>query len=237
MIGCLIFAAVFAVGVAGIEIVTGMSGRKIDTTEGLELIRKAESADVAEIEAKIGQLELQESSGEETRSLKERFASTVVIGDSVTDGFLEYDVLNASSVITETGMNWEEQVARLQEVNPKVVFLTYCASDILDSDGDTDAYSKAYRQRIEDVRRALPAATIFVNSLFAVNTSASTTESRYGALEEYNQALEELCDRLQVGFADNGALELESYYEADGVHFNAAFYPVWAERMAEVASL
>ena len=29
----------------------------------------------------------------------------------------------------------------------------------------------------------------------------------------------------------------DEYYEEDGIHFKANFYPIWAEKMAEVATL
>lgn len=237
VIGCLASAVLLFAVIVGSEIVTGVSGKKIDTSEGLEIIHKAEDSNVTAIETKIQKLEKKESSGEETRSLKERFASTAVFGDEVTEGFIEYDVLNVSSVISGTGMEWKEQVAKLKEVNPKVVFVAYCANDILDSEGDTEAYIKKYRKRVEEIREALPDASIFVNSLLDVNSAAVSVEKQYKKLEDYNQELREMCDKMQIGFTDNSALTLTQYYEEDGIHFKSGFYPVWAERMAEVASL
>lgn len=238
VIACLIVVAVLVIVIAGTELVTGVSGKKTDTAEGLAIITEAESADVAEIETKIQKLEAKESSGkDEERSLKERFASVVVIGDAITEGFLEYDVLNASSVISGASLEWEEQVVRLKEVNPKVIFLTYCADDILESEGNIEAYVQRCRKRVEDVQKAVPGASVFVNSLLSVEKSVVDTEAQYKKLDDYNEALQELCDKLQIGFADNSALEVQQYYEEDGIHFNSEFYPVWAERMSEVASL
>lgn len=237
VIGCLVSVVLLFAVIVGSEIVTGISGKKTDTSEGLEIIHKAEGSNVTEIETKIQKLEEKESSGEETRSLKERFASTVVFGDVVTEGFTEYDVLNVSSVISGTGMEWKEQIAKLKEVNPKIVFVAYCASDILDSEGDTEVYIKKYQKRVEEIRKTLPTASIFVNSLLDVNSAAASAENQYKKLEEYNQDLREMCDKMQIGFTDNSALALTQYYEEDGILFKSGFYPIWAERMAEVASL
>ena len=49
--------------------------------------------------------------------------------------------------------------------------------------------------------------------------------------------LRQMCDDLQLGFIDNTDLVQDQYYEEDGVHFKAEFYPLWADRMAEVAAL
>ena len=36
---------------------------------------------------------------------------------------------------------------------------------------------------------------------------------------------------------DNSDIIEDEYYEEDGIHFKANFYPIWAEKMAEVATL
>lgn len=236
----LVFVAVLLTSIGVAEVIKGRANQGVDTSEGLEIIREAEDADIAEIEVKIQSLEKKDESDRdegEVKSLKERFMSTVVLGDSITESFSENDVLNASSVISNSGMDWEEQMEKLKGVNPKVVFLTYCVDDILESNGDTKAYIKRYKKRIEDVRKMVPEASIFVNSLFPVRQSALAKEAQYKKVEKYNQALQKLCDKLQVGFVDNSSVNRVQYYEADGIHFNAAFYPIWAERMAEVALL
>lgn len=238
VIGGAIAVAVLFLGIAVTEIVKGVSNKGIDTSEGLEIIREAEEANLAEIEVKIQNLEKKsESADDQEKSMKERFNSTVVIGDSIIEGFSENDVLNASSVISNSGMDWEGQLEKLKEVNPKVVFLTYCIDDILDSNGNTKSYIKQFKTRIEDVRKVVPESSVFVNALFPVRQSALKKEPRYNKVDKYNEELSKLCDKLQVGFVDNSSVRTVQYYEEDGVHFNSAFYPIWAERMAEVASL
>ena len=236
----LIFVAVLLTSIGVAEIIRGGSNKEVDTSIGLKIIQEAAEADIAEIEVKIQNLEKRDESDSEegeVKSLKERFMSTVVLGDSITENFVENDVLNASSVISNSGMEWEEQMEKLKEVNPKVVFLTYCVDDILESKGDTKTYVKQYKKRIEDVRKMVPEASVFVNSLFPVHRSAIGKEVQYKKVDKYNQEIQKLCDKLQVGFVDNSSVNTVQYYEADGIHFKAAFYPIWAERMAEVALL
>lgn len=92
----------------------------------------------------------------------------------------------------------------------------------------------------------MPDTKIFVNSIFPVqqSTEADTetgtdteTESDTGSVDDYNTALRELCDKLQIAFVDCTSLVSESDYEADGIHLKADFYPVWAQHMADVAEL
>lgn len=221
--------------------ISGLRKGKTDTTKGLKIIKQAESADVTTIETKIQALEDKEKAeSEDPRSLKEIFASTVVMGDSITAGFAEYDVLNASSVVAEIGVSLDgldEQIKKVKELNPQVVFMSYGMNDILSTKGDTDLFVKKYRAVIDKVKEELPDTKIFINSIFPVQEKKAEEEPEYKNLEKYNEALREMCDKLQIAFVDNTALVSEEYYEGDGVHLKSDFYPVWARRMAELASL
>lgn len=222
-----------------IRVVAGFAGKKVDTSEGLAIIEAAESADITTIETKIENLESQSDDGTE-KSLKETFASTVVMGDSITEGFAEYDILNSSSVIAEIGVeltDLDEAVEKLVEVNPQIVFLTYGLNDILALGDDTDTFTEEYQALIEKIGEELPDTKIFVNSIFPVQSSVLESEPLYSNIDAYNEALVTLCDKLQIAYVDNTALVTDTYYESDGIHFKSDFYTIWAQNMAEVAEL
>lgn len=212
---------------------------KVDTEQGLSYIRAAESEDITTIEQKINQLERQDG-GEDSRSYKEKFASSIVMGDSIAEGFSEYDVLNASSVVSKIGVHLyelEEQVQQAADLNPQVIFLALGMNDVIATAGDTDQFLEQYEAVVAQLREAVPNAHIYVNSIFPVQDSAIEKEPELAQISEYNTVLRQMCDDLQLGFIDNTDLVQDQYYEEDGVHFKAEFYPLWADRMAEVAAL
>lgn len=212
---------------------------KVDTEQGLSYIRAAESEDITTIEQKINQLERQDG-GEDSRSYKEKFASSIVMGDSIAEGFSEYDVLNASSVVSKIGVHLyelEEQVQQAADLNPQVIFMALGMNDVIATAGDTDQFLEQYEAVVAQLREAVPNAHIYVNSIFPVQDSAIEKEPELAQISEYNTVLRQMCDDLQLGFIDNTDLVQEQYYEEDGVHFKAEFYPLWADRMAEVAAL
>lgn len=212
---------------------------KVDTEQGLSYIRAAESEDITTIEQKINQLERQDG-GEDSRSYKEKFASSIVMGDSIAEGFSEYDVLNASSVVSKIGVHLyelEEQVQQAADLNPQVIFLALGMNDVIATAGDTEQFLEQYEAVVAQLREAVPNAHIYVNSIFPVQDSAIEKEPELAKISEYNTVLRQMCDDLQLGFIDNTDLVQEQYYEEDGVHFKAEFYPLWADRMAEVAAL
>ena len=116
-------AAVLILIVLGVK---GLLHRGTDTSAGVEYIKAEEAGDITAIEEKIRLLEQQDGAGEEGRSIKERFAGAVVLGDSVAEGFEEYDILNASSVAAEIGVHLDEldgQIAKVKELSPGILFL------------------------------------------------------------------------------------------------------------------
>ena len=235
---CIVVAA--AVIILIVQGVRGLLGGRVDTSAGLEYIQQEEAGDITAIEEKISLLEQQDNNAEDTRSIKEKFAGAVVLGDSVAEGFLEYDLLNASSVAAEIGVHLDEldgQIANVKELSPSVLFLYLGMNDVTATNGDVDSFISEYRAVLTQLKEEVPDAHIFVNSIFPVQEKAIEEEPLLAKIPDYNEALKELCDSQTVAFIDNTSLVEEQYYEQDGVHFKADFYPIWAQRMAEVAAL
>lgn len=46
-----------------------------------------------------------------------------------------------------------------------------------------------------------------------------------------------MCDEEGITFIDNTEIVKDEYYEQDGEHMKAEYYPIWAEYMAEVAGI
>lgn len=239
VLGVCIVAAV-AVLIFIIHGVRGLLHRGADTSAGVEYIEKEEAGDITAIEEKISLLEKQDGSGEDGRSIKEKFAGAVVLGDSVAEGFAEYDILNASSVAAKIGVHLDElneQISKVKELSPGILFLYLGMNDVTATNGDVDRFVSEYKSVLTQLKEEVPDAHIFVNSIFPVQEKALEGEPLLEKIPEYNDALKELCDSQTVAFIDNTDLVSEQYYEQDGIHFKADFYPIWAEHMAEVASL
>lgn len=211
-----------------------------DTSEGITYIKNAESADAAAIEDKISRLEEQEGGKKTERSLKERFSQSAILGDSIVQGFSDYDILNASSVAAKVGVHLNETdslIEKTKELEPQIIFLSLGNNDVTATDGDLDQFTEEYGVFLDALQEAVPDAHIFVNSIFPVQEKVFADDPALKQIPEYNKALEQLCDSRRIGYIDNTDIVEEKYYEQDGIHFKAAFYPVWAENMAEVAAL
>lgn len=239
----LIAACVLIIIVAAVLLVRGIrsfTASRTDTSEGVEYIEKAESADITAVEEKISRLEQQESPDGSQRSMKERFSNAVVLGDSIAEGFLKYDILNASSVIAQADAPLGEAaglIERAGKMSPQIIFLSLGGQDLEETQGDAESFTERYGQFLDTLQEEIPNAHIYVNAILPVDENVLEEKPDFERLEEYNTALEALCDSRRVGFIDNTDLVETQYYEEDGIHFRAEFYTLWGQHMAEVAGL
>lgn len=204
---------------------------------------KAEKEDVAKIEEKIDAADEEERQAQEEwegRPLSERFAHAVVPGDSITGGFLDYEVLDSSKVVSKTGVHLkdlEPYIQKTADLKPKVVFLALGLNDVTLTDGDTDTFIKTYRKVLRSVIEKLPDARIYINGILPVTKERAEKHAPYKKIDQYNEVLRKMCQEEEITFIDNAPLVKQEYYEPDGEHMKITFYPVWAEHMAEEAGL
>lgn len=131
----------------------------------------------------------------------------------------------------------DKLIAQVRELSPGTVFLALGRNDLAATKGDADEFISQYTDVLDQIAEELPDANVFVNSIFPVQDSAIEADPYMAHIADYNTALKELCDRKGISFIDNTDLAEDQYFEEDGQHFKADFYPIWAEHMAEVAAL
>ena len=58
-------------------------------------------------------------------------------------------------------------------------------------------------------------------------------------MEEYNEAIKDMCKSLNIEYIDNTSILYDNpdLYAGDGVHVTSAYYPIWIERMIKAADL
>ncbi len=239
IIGLFLIIILFAV-ILTAEVIDYFSRSKVDTSEGIAVIKAAENENIKDIEKKIDRLDAKDETSGSSQNFKSRFSNSVVMGDSITEALKEYDILNASSVVSKIGVQLDgldEQIETVKEINPQIIFLSYGMNDLLATEGDSSVFIKRYKAVIAEIRAALPDTTLFVNSIFPASAAKQEEEPQLQKVQEFNEELKKMCDENQLAFIDNTSLVSEQYYEEDGIHFKADFYPLWLKRMAEVAAL
>lgn len=221
---------------------------RVDSTEGEKKLSELEQADVDAVEARIRELEQAEADAEEeleNRSNSEIFANCLILGDSITQGLYEYEVLGESFVIAERGVgvketdnnNLADMLNRAAQAGPQKIFFAFGLNDIEGEKGDADAFAGDYRKMLQTARALLPNAEIYVNSVLPVQQFLIDEKEWYASVPQYNEKLEEICNEENIVFIDNTELVEEEFYGSDGIHMSPSYYKKWVRHMAKEAEL
>ncbi|XID94919.1 GDSL-type esterase/lipase family protein [Paenibacillaceae bacterium WGS1546] len=165
-------------------------------------------------------------------SYEELYRTSVFLGDSITEGLSYHDVLNEDNVLADAGKTAEfalENVEDLAGRKPERVFIHLGSTDILWPTDDPKEYSLTrYGQLIDRIEAELPKAKITLLSVTPVTADAEKKEPRYRNIGDYNEGLKALAAKAQVEYVDLTPLVTEhsDLYDTDGIHFQAAFYPL-----------
>lgn len=234
--------------IGGIIVAVKLMNPRADITEGTKRLKEIESADVKTAEAKIEELEKAELAADEerkSRPVNERFANSLIIGDSVSQGLYEFGIIDQALVIAEKGA----EVTRLDETatlgmlqkaeaaKPQNLFLALGMNDVDAARGDATAFAASYGVLLDEIKSTMPDTKIYVNCVLPTQQKVIDENEWYGNIPAYNEKLKELCKEKDAVFIDNSGLVKEEYYAEDGIHQSPEFYPGWVENMAEAAEL
>lgn len=232
----------------GIVFAIGVMNPREDPRAGLARLEQMEEADTEEIDGQIQALEEAERAADEAwanRPVNEKFANSLVIGDSIAQGLYEQGALDGTYVTAErdTGVcksevsMIENHVSRAIEVGPQVLFLCYGLQDVEAASGNAEIFAMAYKDVLSTLKEKLPETRIYVNSILPVRQDVIEENEQYDCILEYNKKLEELCGEEGVTFIDNSSLVKDEYYQEDGIHMTSEYYTEWVNQMAEIAEL
>lgn len=243
-----VILATVIIVLGGIVVAVRLNNPKQDTTKGRKILSEMDRTDVGKVNKKIQKLEEEERVKEEAtdnRSVSEKFADCLILGDSITQGLYEYGVLDEANVQADRGTEVsevsskkiEEHIKKAKEMKPEVLFLAYGMNDIEAQNGNASGFVKAYKNVIEDLKESLPDTKIYVNCILPAAQSAIETRPLFANVPKFNQKLKKLCKKEKVTFIDNTDLVKQEYYADDGIHMSPSYYTKWVDHMAGAAGL
>ncbi len=176
-------------------------------------------------------------------SYKSWYVTSVFLGDSITEGLSYHDVLEEENVLAGAGKTAQfalENVDELVDRNPAHIYIQLGSDDLLWPTENPQHYSLThYAQLIDRLQAELPNASITLLSVTPVTAEVEEAEPRYRNIPSYNKGLQELAAEAQVGYVDLSSLIAEhpDLYDADGIHFQAQFYPLLLEYLQETTDI
>lgn len=156
------------------------------------------------------------------------FKNVYIMGDSLMNGLEAYNILNNNNLITQVSASLyhlNDNVDKMAQMSPEILILHYGLNHIENVSHQPARFIKFYSEIITELKEKLPGTRIIVSGIFPVDTEKARAK-RFGRIDEYNQALEEMCSQLGVEFLDNTAafVDAEEYYAGDGIHLSRDFY-------------
>lgn len=168
------------------------------------------------------------------------FENSVFIGDSITEGFVFNEILPRESVIAGAGATagfTYDDIGDLVEKKSDNVFIMLGSVDILmPVDDPKELFRNDLTKLINKIKEELPDCKIYLQSITPVTQHALKEEPRYERIEEYNEIVKEVADKLSANYIDIGELVKENpdLYAEDGIHFKKEFYQLWLEKLSEL---
>ncbi len=211
---------------------------------GKEKLAELSERDLAGVESSISASQKRKRANKgEDMNFKQIFENTIIMGDSMAMALLDYQLLNSNQVVSQRGrtiLNNEDDIAVVKGLSPRVLFLQYGLNDLGAFRGNTDLWISSYEEMITDLRASLPNTTIYVVAITPLTAKGQTANPSNPKYPEFNEALEEMCKRLDIKFIDPGFLvdpNDESQYQADGIHPGYFYFPQWLTVMVDEANL
>ena len=205
--------------------------------------QEAESQDGAAGQAGDGgQTDDPEEKPTDREGLKKRFGQAVIVGDSVAEGFIEYEILDPSSIVAQKGLRADSagpDIEKALSLSPTHLFLSIGLNDLEYCQGDSSRFVREYEARLQEIRDRAPDLPVYVNAIMPVLPAAEEKKPVLQYVDEFNAALKELCDRWGIPFLDSGDIleGHEDWYQKDSVHLTSEPYTLWLARMEEAAGL
>ncbi|WFA09293.1 GDSL-type esterase/lipase family protein [Tissierella sp. Yu-01] len=165
------------------------------------------------------------------------FRNSVFIGDSITEGFAFNEIIPKECVIAGAGATagfTYDDIDALPDKNPDNIFIMLGSIDILmPVDDPKELFKDDLTKLVKRIKEELPNSKIYLQSITPVTEDAFIEEPRYKEIEEYNELLKELGEKLAVNYVDIGVLAQDNpdLYAEDGIHFKKEFYNLWLEEL------
>lgn len=214
-----------------------------NTEKGLQKLVELESQSIKDAEIKTKQAKQKiNQKNINKNSLSDKFNDSVILGDSLAESILEYQLLPSQCVLAKRGRNTmtcDLEIRQAISLSPEIIFMSYGMNDLEYFNGNSHRFIAQYESQIRVLQTALPDTKIYVNSIIPMDPDTYQNHPHYKKYKEYNEQIKAMCQRLNITYIDNDeTMDWHSdIYERDGVHPKYPYYSLWLLHMADVAEL
>jgi len=170
------------------------------------------------------------------------FEDAAIVGDSLAEAISGFGWIYDQNLQAQVGISLQtcqDVIEGTKQLSPSYIFLTFSANNIATYGVGIETYIDEYSAIIRDLQAAVPWAQIYVEGILPCQPEFMEEYWYYSYLDDYNYAMQVMCDELGVHYFDAGFI-LNAHpdiYDVDGLHPTWEFYPLWLTYMAEISGL
>lgn len=171
---------------------------------------------------------------------KTYFNDSVFWGDSISEGFIGYNILNDNEVVALKGKTVvlaQKDINTIVAKNPSKLYMLFGMND-LENYSDINDFKRAYEELLNSISSKLEDTDIYIMSTMYVNSKASSRQPSLSRdrVSKANGYLKEICRESKYKYIDITDIydNNPSLYEQDGIHAVAKFYPILLNRLISV---
>jgi len=170
------------------------------------------------------------------------FNTSVVLGDSITEGLSAYGYLNSDQVFCKIGgsiLNGDSMFKSAAATYPRFAFFSFGMNDMGNYRGNADNFISKYEKLLKNFKKTSPKTRFFINSISTPSDEALSHNKSLKNYKKFNQALRKMCSSMNITYIDNSYIldENSKLYAGDGIHVNTGYYPLWLNNMILKAGL
>ena len=166
------------------------------------------------------------------------YENTVFMGDSITEGLIDMNLVNEYNVISNKGdtvVKGRKNIDKLTSLQPKNVVMLYGMNDVIEFDGSgaggPDQFKSNYIEFVNEIKTKLPNVNIYIQAPLPVMEKAKETNARLtnANLDEFRKIVYEVSQETGVHYVNIDVLarDKDELHEGDGIHFKYDFYLKW----------
>lgn len=163
------------------------------------------------------------------------FSNSVLVGDSMAEGIVDYRILDASNVFAKRGKSLstsDDLFKQAVSASPENLFIEFGMNDIIAYRGKEKPFISQYKGIIRDLKKKLPNTKIYIVSISTISPLGIKNTPSMGNFRGYNLAMKKMCKEENLTFVDTTVLlDNNSGYEFDGIHPKEPFYSNWVKLM------
>lgn len=160
----------------------------------------------------------------------------VIIGDSITEGFIAYGPLNEETVYSKIGaslLNSEELFKSAAMKQPQKAFFAFEMNDMGNFSGNSQAYYEKYLAQIRLFKKISPSTAIYLIKIVPPTHEAISNNEILNNFSSFNDEIDKIVETEKLSLIEVSPLikNYPSIHEGDGIHLKPIFYPLLLDQM------